>query len=321
MAAAGPTRPIASAITVFHTTDDPAFDAWLGELAASASVADGSAGTTRSLRDGELDLAFAAAFRSEQQLHAWLDSPDRSRVLDSGEAQGFRRKTSDLIVVEGSLPAAGISVFRHSVAAGKEAEFAQSQVGLYPTTAAFSGFEGTLVFPPDVTGRWLSMVRFRTGAHLDRWLTSRERAEALPELRANLTEDFSQIAHTTAFGSTMRIENGETKVTPNWKAAMIVLLVLYPTVMVLSRFLGPTLDRMGAEPWLALWLSQICSVGVMTYFLMPWVSKPFARWLDPIDGAGRRVSVLGAAVVIGVYIVTLALFASVKWLQFWDYDK
>ena len=34
--------------------------------------------------------------------------------------------------------------------------------------------------------------------------------------------------------------------TPNWKSAMLVLLVLYPTVMLLSRFLGPIVDGFGA---------------------------------------------------------------------------
>ena len=68
---------------------------------------------------------------------------------------------------------------------------------------------------------------------------------------------------------------------------MLVLLVLYPTVMTLSRFLGPVLDDLGAEPWLSMWLSQIVSVGLMTWFLMPLVTGWFRRWLDPVDGAGR----------------------------------
>ena len=75
--------------------------------------------------------------------------------------------------------------------------------------------------------------------------------------------------------------------TPNWKSAMLVLLVLYPTVMVLSRFFGPILDRVGAEPWLALWVSQIVSVSALQWWLMPTVTRPFRNWLDP----GRRGSV------------------------------
>ena len=100
---------------------------------------------------------------------------------------------------------------------------------------------------------------------------------------------------------------------------MLVLLVLYPTVMTLSRFLGPVLKGMDAQVWLSMWLSQIVSVTVMTYALMPLATRLFSRWLDPIDGAPVRISVLGAAVVVAVYAATLWLFAAVTWLDFWTH--
>jgi hypothetical protein len=100
---------------------------------------------------------------------------------------------------------------------------------------------------------------------------------------------------------------------------MLVLLALYPTVMLLSRFLGPVLADLGAGPWLSMWLSQIVSVGLLTWVLMPAVTGWFRRWLDPVDGAGVRVSLIGAGVIVIGYALTLTLFASVQWLQFWDY--
>ena len=38
-----------------------------------------------------------------------------------------------------------------------------------------------------------------------------------------------------------------------------------------------------------------------------------------MDGAGARTSALGAAAVIAGYAVTLTVFATVQWLQYWDY--
>ena len=114
---------------------------------------------------------------------------------------------------------------------------------------------------------------------------------------------------TTPLGTTVRTEHGRIVMTPNWKSAMLLLLVLYPTVMTLSRFLGPVLDRIGA-PWLALWLSQVVSVSLMQWWLMPWVSRPFRRWLDPVDGAGWRSNLAGAAVIVVLYAATLLLFES-----------
>jgi antibiotic biosynthesis monooxygenase (ABM) superfamily enzyme len=39
----------------------------------------------------------------------------------------------------------------------------------------------------------------------------------------------------------------------------------------------------------------------MQWWLMPAVSRPLRRWLDPVDGAGARISLAGAAVVIMLY--------------------
>ena len=186
-------------------------------------------------------------------------------------------------------------------------------------SSRFPGYQGTILFPPDASGEWLSLIRFRTGTQLSEWMRSSERGEALSGLRTSLTKDFSVISDTTPFATTVRIENGQTSMTPNWKSAMMVLLVLYPTVMILSRFFGPVLDRIGAEPWLALWVSQIVSVSLMQWWLMPAATRPFRRWLDPVDGSGLRISLVGAAVVVACYGLTLALFATVKWLQYWDF--
>ena len=100
---------------------------------------------------------------------------------------------------------------------------------------------------------------------------------------------------------------------------MLVLMVLYPTVMLLSRFLGPTLDGAGAPPWLSMWLSQVVSIVAMQWWLMPAASHAFTRWLDPVDGRGWRVSATGVAAIAGAYVFTLALFATVHDLQYWDY--
>ncbi|MEV6321926.1 antibiotic biosynthesis monooxygenase [Nocardia sp. NPDC051787] len=312
----------ATAVTLFHhPADDAGFRAWLARMTESARTAEGFVDAASAVtEDPWLEPGFSVTFRSEQLLHHFLDSAERARSLSEGESLGFRRKSSDLIIVEGESPP-GIGIFRHSVARGKEAEFAATEARLVAVSSEFPGFEGAALFPSGESGRWFSVLRFRTGGQLSDWMRSAERAAALPELRSKLTEDFTVDAQTTPFGSTVRTVHGKTRMTPTWKTAMLVLLVLYPTVMTLSRFLGPVLDRIGAQPWLAMWLSQIVSVGLMSYFLSPAVAARFRRWLDPIDGAGLRVSAAGAAVIVGLYALTLLLFASVKWLQYWDYDQ
>ncbi|MEU7632427.1 antibiotic biosynthesis monooxygenase [Nocardia sp. NPDC049220] len=312
----------ATAVTVFHRPADGAgFHAWLTRLIEIAETAPGFVTASAAISDDpHLDSGFSVTFRSEPLMHDFLDSPDRTQVLTEGAALGFRRKSSDLVILEGGSPPPGIGVFRHSVARGREAEFIATESRLVAASAKFSGFEGGLLFAFGDTGRWYSVVRFRTGHQLSKWMHSKERDAALPELRSELTEDFTVAAHTTPFGSTLRTVDGETRMTPTWKIAMLVLLVLYPTVMTLSRFLGPVLDGIGAQPWLAMWLSQIVSVGLMSWILSPAIARCFRRWLDPVDGAGWWVGTVGAAAVVVLYALTLLLFASVQWLHYWDYQ-
>ncbi|MET0455932.1 MAG: antibiotic biosynthesis monooxygenase [Mycobacterium sp.] len=310
-----------TAVTIFHpVTDVDGFDGWLSELTASARGADGFTSSAVSIHDAEFDWALAVTFDGDDSLHAWLDSAQRRAVLKDGQSRGFWSRSGDLILGEDIEAPPGVSAFLHSVADGKESDFRVVQDRLIGASSKFPGYEGTVLLPPSTTGGdWLSMLRFRTPEQLAAWLRSHERDLALPGLRSSLTKGFSAVSSTTPFATTVRVQDGRTLMTPNWKSAMLVLLVLYPTVMVLSRFFGPILDRAGAEPWLALWVSQIVSVSALQWWLMPSVTKPFKRWLDPVDGADSRVSLAGAAIIVVGYAVTLAVFATVHWLQFWDY--
>lgn len=311
----------ASGVTIFHRTDDAeGFRAWCAELVASAAQAAGFATARISVLDQpELDWAVVTTFHTEAALHDWLDGDARAVIVADGERRGFWRRSSDLVLREGAAPPAGVSVFTHSVTPGREPDFETAQVDLTAVSSAFPGYEGTALLPASVAGEWISVLRFRTAQQLSSWMASEERSDALPELRANLAEDFSIVTNTTPFGTAVRTEDGKTMMTPNWKVAMMVLLVLYPTVMLLSRFLGPILDRAGAQPWLALWISQVVSVTLMTWWLSPWAALPFRRWLDPVEGRPARISAVGAGVIVLLYAVTLVIFANIKWLQFWDY--
>lgn len=311
----------ATAVMIFHPAPDgSAFDTWSAGLRASAQGADGFLTSRESMRtDPRLDTAIEVTFSSEGQLHDWLDGNARKVELQRGESLGFWRSASDFVFLEGGLPPAGVAVFLHRVADGKEAAFRAAQGVLAETTAAFPGNEGTVVFPPGADGEWMSVIRFRMGHQLAAWLGSQERDDVLPQLRESLTRNFSEVSVSTPFGSTVRTDDGKTTITPGWKTFLLVLVLLYPMGMLLKRFLDPVLDQAHVAPWLAFFVGLVISVAALQWVLVPAASAALRRWLDPIDGAGLRASVKGAVVVILVGVALLALFASVKALQFWDY--
>jgi uncharacterized protein len=302
---------VATAITIFHPPADvEGFSRWVAGYMSAARHTEGYVSGRESVQGTQqLDWAVEVRFESADLLDAWLESPERSAVLREGEACGYWRCSSDLILLEGEPPPADAAVFLHSVAPGKEAEFVAAQSDLTLTSCVFPGYEGTALFPADASGQWTSVLRFRTPYQLAGWIGSRERKEALPRLREELTRDFADLSRSAPFGSTIRVSDGETRITPAWKTSMLVVLCLYPTVMLLSKWLSPALSRLGVGAAAAIFVGNVISVVLLQWVLVPAASRPFRRWLDPIDGAAARITVTGAAVIVLAYAALVALFA------------
>lgn len=306
-------------VTIFDRCDDEnVFASWSDEVRSAAQSMTGFVGFAASSGGETLDRAIAVTFDGENALHAWLDTARWKELARRGAERGVLRVTSDLVIVDGAVLPGGVGVVSSRVAPGKETEFLAAHTALTDAASGFSGYEGTAVFPPGASGEWRSLIRFRTESQLSAWLLSPQRAAVLPPVRSSLVQDFSVFAQTTPWGTTVRRVNGETAMTPGWKTAMLLLMVLYPMVMLQTRFVAPVIGGLGADPWLAVWIGQVLSVMVMQWWVMPTVSSWCRRWLDPVDGAGWRVSLRGAAIAVAVYALSWTVFASVDWLQYWD---
>jgi uncharacterized protein len=94
--------------------------------------------------------------------------------------------------------------------------------------------------------------------------------------------------------------------------------LLCPLVMLQSKFVAPVIAKLGAQPWLTVWLSQVVSVALMQWWVMPTAASWCRRWLDPVDGADLRISLRGAAVAVIVYAASLTVFATIEALQYWN---
>ena len=310
----------AMAVTNFARAADPeVFDGWICDVRSAAEAAQGFVAFATSIsRNAPLDWAVAVTFESEDLLHLWLDGATWKHLVRGAAARGFLRLTSDLVIVDGAVIPSGVAIVSSSVSSGMEADFQAAHVKLTMAASQFPGYEGTAIFRPGALGKWNSMIRFRTEPQLSAWLRSPQRNEVLPPVRSSLTRDFAVFAKTTPFGTTVRNVDGKPQMTPSWKTAMLLLMVLYPMVMLMSRFVTPVITGLGAEPWLSVWLVQVVSVALMQWWLMPTVASWCRRWLDPVDGASPRISLRGAAVAVIVYAASLTTFATVEALQFWN---
>lgn len=303
----------ATAVVLLHPTPADRLTTWFEQVREVAAAMPGFEALRLAHTGGHLATAAAITFDTADHLGAWLDSPCHEQAFSDANALGVLRKSAVLLLGDGRRLPPGTAVFRHDVIVERTPAFIAAELEIAAATAAMPGFDSLILLPP-LAGQqlWTSILSFHTDDQLSAWLASDVRAERVPHLRANLTKDFSIDA---PFGSILRMQDGRPRVTPRWRTAMLIVLVLYPTAMVVTRFVAPLWVHMGAHPWLSTWLTQILCVGAMTYALMPFATRKFSRWLDPVAGSSRRVSLAGALIVLAVYAVWLLLFAWVPWLQ------
>ena len=105
--------------------------------------------------------------------------------------------------------------------------------------AKFPGYQGLQLQPP-ITGLqddWVSLLRFDTAEHLNAWLESDARRDALEEVQPFIDKREQQVA--TAFSGWFTFSDAPGQAPPSWKQSMIVLLTLYPIVMLELLFLNP----------------------------------------------------------------------------------
>ncbi|MDF2826333.1 MAG: antibiotic biosynthesis monooxygenase [Mycobacterium sp.] len=302
----------ATALVLLHPSPGDRLNTWFDRVREVAATMPGFVALRLGHTGGELATAAAITFDSADHLAAWLDSPFHEEAFTDANALGVLRKSSVLLLGDGGRLPPGTAVFRHDVIASRTESFISAELEIAAATSSMPGFDSLVLLPP-LPGhqQWASILAFHTDDQLAAWLASSERAERVPVLRAQLTKDFSIDA---PFGSILRMQDGRPRVTPRWRTAMLIVLVLYPTAMTVTRFVAPLWVELGAHPWLSTWLTQVLCVGAMTYALMPFATRKFSRWLDPVAGSSLRVSLVGASIVLAVYAVWLLLFAWVPWL-------
>jgi antibiotic biosynthesis monooxygenase (ABM) superfamily enzyme len=179
---------------------------------------------------------------------------------------------------------------------------------------AFPGFMGSELFRPvpGVQDGWTSVFKFDTVEHLNAWLESDVRKQLLDEGEA--FRDFELRRITGPFGSWFATGAGDAAAPSQWKTALSVLVGLYPTVV----FLTITIAEIWDGPlWATLLIGNVLSVGLLTWVVMPVVTRALRFWLAPAPGhESRRLDAIGA--VVSIAFLTLA--ALVAWLvttQIW----
>ncbi len=309
------TAPVAAAVAVVVTQHlvagrDADYRRWQEDVDAAAAAAPGFLDTeTLDAAHGaeERERSVVYRFDTTEHLRRWLDSAGRQELAARG-ADLFDRAPSQQVLVEREHDPVTV-VVNHRVDPEREQDFVQWQERVIAAERTFPGFRGSDLLPPvpGVQREWAILTTFDTAAHLEDWLTSSERRAVLAE--GSDFADFSVRRMASPYGSWFGRRRGTAEAaTPDWKTALSVLVGLYPTVVLLT--LGLTEIWPNAPLWSSLLVGNILSVSVLTWVVMPTVTRLLRFWLEPEPPGSRRNDLVGLVVSVGF----LTLAAVVFWL-------
>jgi antibiotic biosynthesis monooxygenase (ABM) superfamily enzyme len=137
------------------------------------------------------------------------------------------------------------------------------------------------VVPPleGVQAEWIFMAAFSDPAALRTWVESPQRARWLKEVEP-LVDDTGPMRVISGLEALFGLlPPDQAKPPAVWKLAAVTLTGLYPTLLLSATFLAPRLQGLPLLPRVL--LSALATVLVMTWGVMPLMTRMFRPWLYP----------------------------------------
>jgi uncharacterized protein len=161
--------------------------------------------------------------------------------------------------------------------------------GIIAAASRFPGHLGVDVFRPEAasTGEYRVVYRFDSAEHLRAWLESDERAAWLERAEPHVIGPM-RTRVVTGLETWFTLPGGPAAPPPpRYKMALLTWITLFPLITLVVLALEPILEELTRVPRLA--LTTAVTVPIMTWLVMPRVTRLLHRWLypDPITPAGR----------------------------------
>jgi antibiotic biosynthesis monooxygenase (ABM) superfamily enzyme len=308
------TPNVATAVTAVQVRqgEEGAFTGWLTELNKTISTFPGyiSAVVIPPVPPLQADWVMVQRFQTIEELRAWLDSDARRSLLDESASLLVDEGTTNVIQgtnTELSPHDMVTEIITVNVKPGMEEAYRDWVDRIRQVEARFPGYQGLQLQPPipGLQDNWVSLLRFDTAEHLNAWLESDARRDALREVEPFIDKREQQVA--TAFSGWFTFSDAPGQAPSSWKQSMIVLLTLYPIVMLEQLFLNPLLHSLGMAE--AIFIGNLLSVAATGFLLIPLALRAFEWWLLPRPNDSLRVEAAGISLIVGLYALSIVLFA------------
>jgi len=164
---------------------------------------------------------------------------------------------------------------------GREEEYAEGLKEAARMARGFDGHQGVAILgphggpPSEIT----AIFTFDSAANLERWMTSDERRSWLDRAR-ELAVDDGDVESLSGLEPWFTLPNRVVNRPPaRWKMALLTALGVYPMLLALGFLLDPVV---GGEPVaVRLAVSLMVGIPLMTWVIMPGLSRLFFGWLYP----------------------------------------
>ena len=173
-------------------------------------------------------------------------------------------------------------MFADRVKPDKTDEYEAWSTGINGQTKQFPGFLSVDVIRPEESSHpeYITLVKFDNCENVKRWKESSNLAkmlEPLPDLLISDTEAQERVGLELWFDRPNIPQRP--KEPPFWKQLVLGVVCVYPLILVLMWASEPVT---GGLPWrIALLLNVVILSAVLTYPVMPWVTRLLRPWLYP----------------------------------------
>ncbi len=161
---------------------------------------------------------------------------------------------------------------------GMEKEFEQVMTGTTHDAMKFEGHLGVNIIKPITKGDYYRIVfKFDSMRHYIAWESSENREQWMQRY-AEVTMDDVEQEILSGLETWFTLPGGEAVVPPpRHKMAVVIWISIFPLSLVLHYFLAPLLVDIPEVGQIAVY--SVVMVLLMTYLVMPTMSKLFHRWL------------------------------------------
>lgn len=162
---------------------------------------------------------------------------------------------------------------------GREKEFVEWAAGISKEAQKFEGYLGIKNIQPSKTTNFNSVViiKFDCYKNLKKWEDSPIRAKWIKKA-VYFTEGDVHVQKLTGLEYWFTLPKTPLQTPPpRYKMAIVTFVALFPTINIVNLILDPLSDFL--QGTLSMAISVIVTVTLMTYLIMPLMTRLFSPWL------------------------------------------